>query len=386
MADPIMVGCDMHDRSLLLRYAIGRGEPRQKAFVNDSAGRSKMIGFLLQEAQKCGAERIIFVYEASGLGFGLCDQLHDQGIECHVLSPTLLPKTAKSCKQKTDPKDAQMLLEQLRGHVLAGNSLPAVWTPPQRLRDDRELVRCRIDLADKVTRVKLQILTMLKRRGLARPEWFSGYWSKRWIAWLRETAAKLDPVVTPVLASLVDNYQHYHGQLLELNRHLQKLSKTARYAEAHRNLRKLPGVGLLTAMAFLTEMGDLNRFHNRREVASYLGLCPASFESGETGDRKGHITRQGPSRLRRMLCQAAWSSLGRDPEATSAFKRIQGAKKNQRKKALVALMRKLGVKMWHRAMAAGVSSELTGRGGPHASATVALSGSGSRNGLLGACG
>ena len=54
-------------------------------------------------------------------------------------------------------------------------------------------------------------------------------------------------------------------------------------------LRKLPGVGLLVAMTFLTEMGDLERFHNRREMAAYLGLCPSSFESGETNDRKGRI-------------------------------------------------------------------------------------------------
>ena len=57
--------------------------------------------------------------------------------------------------------------------------------PPQRLRDDRELVRARIDAADETTRVKLQILSLLKRRGIARPQGCGGAWSKRFLAWLR---------------------------------------------------------------------------------------------------------------------------------------------------------------------------------------------------------
>ena len=98
------------------------------------------IQFLLEFARKRRCTRIVFVYEASGQGYGLYDLLTAHGIECHVLSPTHLPKTAKGKRNKTDAKDAQMLLEQARSHVLAGNPLPMVWTPPQALRNDRELV------------------------------------------------------------------------------------------------------------------------------------------------------------------------------------------------------------------------------------------------------
>ena len=168
MSNVIMIGCDLHLRSMLLQYCVGSQTPQQVSCVNDAAGRNKMILMLQAFAEKHGAKRIVFVYEASSLGYGLCDQLCDAGIECHVLSPTHLPKSAKQAKQKTDPKDALMLLEVLRGFVLAGNSLPAVWTPPQRLRDDRELVRARIDVSDEITRVKLRILSQLKRREIGR--------------------------------------------------------------------------------------------------------------------------------------------------------------------------------------------------------------------------
>ena len=359
-----MIGCDLHDRSMLIRFAVGQGEPQQASFSNDALGRRLLLEQLEEVAAKQQSKEIVFVYEASGQGYGLSDFLHEHGIECYVLSPTHLPKTPKSAKQKTDAKDAQMLLEQVRGFVLAGNSLPVVWTPPQRLRDDRELIRARIDVADDTTRTKLQILSMLKRYGIRTPTWYTT-WTKRFVKWLRDTAATLDAVVTPMLESLIDLYELYHVVQNRLDRAIQKLSRAERYRAACDELRKLPGVGLLTAMTFLTEMGDLQRFHNRREVAAYLGLCPASFESGEANDRKGRITRQGPARVRKMLCQAAWVSIRRSEEMGAAYHRIKGGKSNRTKKAIVAVMRRLAIKMWHRAVACGTANELRGRGGPH---------------------
>ena len=110
MSKTIMIGCDLHDRWMLLRYAIDAGEPQQKSFRNDREGRWKMIEWFSELAAKHQIERIVFAYEASGQGYGLSDLLEENGIECYVLSPTLLPKTPKSAKQKTDAKDAQMLL------------------------------------------------------------------------------------------------------------------------------------------------------------------------------------------------------------------------------------------------------------------------------------
>ena len=367
MSKVTMIGCDLHDRSLLLRYSIGTAKPEQASFVNDISGRQKLIDRLWQFAQQHDSKRIVFAYEASQQGYGLSDLLFDNGIECFVLSPTHLPKSAKSAKQKTDPKDAQMLLEQVRGFVLAGNDLPVVWTPPQRVRDDRELVRARIDAADELTRVKLQVLSMLKRRGIAKPSWYCCKWSKRFVKWLGEVATEMDSMVAPVLIGLVDRYETIQAELHRLDKAVRQLSQTDRYRAAHAELRKIPGVGLLAAMTFLTEMGDLNRFHNRREVAAYLGACPSSFESGEANDRKGRITRQGPARLRKILCQSSWVSLRYCEQTKQAYTRIRGGKSNRTKKALVAIMRRLAIKMWHRALSAGVSRELEGRGGPHGS-------------------
>ena len=366
MSKVIMIGCDLHDRSMLLRFAVGQGKPQQVWFHNERLGHVMLVKWLHKLREEHQAERIVFAYEASGQGYGLSDVLHAMGVECYVLSPNQLPKTPKSVKQKTDAKDAQMLLEQVRGFVLAGNPLPVVWTPPQRLRDDRELVRARVDASDDTTRIKLQILSMLKRYDILKPNWYTTKWSKRFVAWLRETVTQMDSVVAPVLESLIDRYELYHAEQNKLDKAIKELSKTERYCKPFVELHKLPGVGLLTAMTFLTEMGDLERFHNRREVGAYLGLCPASFESGEASDRKGRITRQGPSRLRKMLCQAAWVSLRDSEEAAATYHRIKGGKSNRTKKALVATMRRLVIQMWHRARSSGrTPEELRGRGGPH---------------------
>jgi transposase len=125
-----------------------------------------------------------------------------------------------------------------------------------------------------------------------------------------------------------------------------RLSEEARYREPVQALRARPGVGLLVAMVYLTEMGELGRFSNRRQVASYVGLAPSSHDSGET-ERKGHITRQGSGRVRKALCQAVWAALRTSAQTKKTYGRLVGGQAKRRKIAVVALMRQLAIKLWH---------------------------------------
>ena len=235
-----------------------------------------------------------------------------------------------------------------------------------QLRDDRELVRARVDVMDEITRVKLKISTLFKSREIRLVSPTKCWWTKAFIRSLRETLIPtLDISVGTKLRLLLDRLEMYLREQGELDKALKKLSQEPRYRVPCGELRKLPGVGLLVAMSFLTEMGDLHRFQNRRQVAAYLGLCPSSNESGDNDDRKGRITRQGPARLRKVLCQAAWVSVCRCEDAAREYRRIKQGQKSRTKKALVALMRKLGIKLWHKALACGVAAELQGRARPH---------------------
>lgn len=360
MGHSIMVGCDLHDRSMLLKVTVGRRLPGQMSFSNTLEGRDKMIRRLLEMRDSQGADRIVFVYEASGQGFGLYDELHESGIECYVLAPTHLPKTPGRKRNKTDERDALMLLEQCRGYVLAGNPLPTIWIPPAELRDDRDLVRARLETAEANTQVKLQTYALLKRNRVALPDFFTKHrhWTKRFVCWLEETAEGMLNGAAAVLRMYVARHRAFHRELLELDRAIRQLSKCERYKLPCELIQKLPGVGRLTTMVYLTEMGDLCRFKNRRQVAAYLGLCPSSFESGERNDRKGHITRQGPSRVRKVLCQAAWAGVWKDTASRREWERIRRGDPKRGKKAIVAVMRRLAIRMWHIGLSAGVDESL----------------------------
>ena len=349
----IMIGCDLHDAWMRLKIAVGPEKAVSKSFA--TADVLEMITWLKGFAAEHGATRIVFAYEASGQGFGLYDALTDAGIECYVLAPTHLPHTAHGRKNKTDDKDALMILDEVRGFVLAGRKLPAVWIPDPQTRDDREAVRLRLEVGAQRTRIKNQIRNLIKRSKLTLPTWFtkSGNWSKRSLAWLRSLAAgeaeQLGQGIRVTLHSLIDIYQELSRQLGLLDQAVAKLACMPRYARAFAKLKLLPGVGTLTAMVFLTELGDLARFANRRQLAAYLGLAPAAYESGERNDRKGHITRQGPARVRHLLCQAAWAAQRVCPKWKARYEQLKRGSQKRSKIAIVALMRLLAIQMWHTA-------------------------------------
>jgi transposase len=351
MAEFIMVACDLHDKTMVLKIARGRATAEKVTAANTSAGRTRLIEQLRERSQVAGGARVIFAYEASGQGFGLYDELTAAHFECHVLAPTKIARSTQHRQRKTDEQDADQILQLLRGHVLAGNPLPSVWIPDAQTRDDRELVRARLDAAEKGVTIKSQIQGLLKRNRLDRPEHLKCAWTKKASAWLRMVTR--DPAVgastQATLASLLRQWEFLQQEIERLDEALENLARSLRYTAAIGELLKLQGVGLLTALVFLTEIGDLGRFANRRQISAYLGLVPRSYESGEASDRKGHITRQGSSRVRRALCQAVWSRIRQEGADHAAYQRLVKRNPKHRKIAVVAAMRRLGVRMWHRA-------------------------------------
>jgi len=360
MSDCIMTACDLHDRSLVLKLARGTEQPTHRVFGNDRPGREAMKRELLARAKAAGGARIVFAYEASSQGFGLYDELTEAGITCHVLAPTHLPRSPRSERRKTYARDALTILEVLRGHLLAGNELPTVWIPDRTTRDDRELVRARLDAGDKLTKLKVQVQSLLKRHGL-RWSGAHGSWTNLHCRWLADLAeGRCVPEVESgvswgtgaigALGSLMRQLKSLEGEVAILDASIESLAEEPRYAAAARRVDALKGVGQLAAMVFLTEIGDLSRFRNRRQLAAYLGLVPSSNESGERRDRKGHITRQGPSRVRKVLCQAFWSAIRSDPKVHLWYARQVRRNPKIKKIAVVAGMRRLAIVMWRRGL------------------------------------
>ena len=344
----IMVGCDLHDRTMLLKMAQNRGKATMRSWPNDRSSRRKVIEDLRSRARRAGGARIVFAYEASGSGFVLCDELTAAGIECHVLAPTRIERSVKHRRRKTDERDAQRVLDILRAHLMAGVELPSVWVPDCQTRDDRELVRRRLNVAEKRSAVKTQIRWLLKRNGIENSMAPASPWTCEYWCWLHDLGeAYLAGGAGMALASLLRQLDWLSREIELLDKQVRTLARTDRYAGPVAALRAYKGVGLLTAMVFLTELGDLSRFSNRREVGSFLGLTPSSQESGEADDRKGHITHQGPSRVRKVLCQAVWSRLGSVVSEQTAYQRLVARNPKHKKIAVVARMRTMAIWMWH---------------------------------------
>jgi transposase len=291
-----------------------------------------------------GAE-VAMAYEASPLGFGLYDDCREAGIRCWILAPTKIARSVEDRKRKSDDRDATRIFEVLRGHVMAGNALPEIWIPDERTRDDREIVRRRLDVMNKATSVKAQIRMLLKRTRVEQPETVGSGWTVEFRRWLKELPLQRGARIC--LRSLLRQLKSLEQEMEILDQAVQAVAQERRYRYPVVALCRIAGVGLLTAMVYLTEMGDLSRFSNRKEVGGYVGLVPSSKESGESDDRKGHITREGPARVRKVLCQGVWSRVRCDAQEASAYQRIVARNPKHKKIAVVACMRRLAVLMWH---------------------------------------
>jgi transposase len=331
--------------------AVDKEEPEAATYLNTDRGRRKLFGQLKGLKEKHGSKRIVVAYEASTHGFCLYDDCREAGIECFVLAPTKMRKSRGERSSKDDDKDALLIVETLRGHILAGNKLPSIWIPDDETCADRQTVRARLDLGQKLTGVKTQVQTLLKTSRIKKPKKAGNAWSKPYRGWLPSLC--MEEENWPALATLLRQIEALEREIAILDKQIKELSETPRYRDAARALvEEVKGAGLLTSMVFLTEMGDMSRFVNRRKIGAFLGLAPSRHESGETDERKGHITREGSWRLRKVLCQGSWARVRSDPGEAAAYERIVRRNPKHKKIAVVAIMRRMGIRMWHVALEA----------------------------------
>jgi len=331
------------------RIAVNREEGQKKNFAANRSGRRKLIEHLKKGSELAGGAEVVVVYEASGNGFVLCDELKAAGLQCHVLAPTKIERSSKQKKNKNDDVDARRLLDIVRGHYLAGTTMPAVWIPDLQTRDDREPVRARQDLTQKQTVVKTQVQTLLKRQGIEKPEGSGNSWSKAWRRWLQAltTDTRQGWGVRTTLSSLIRQLEFLEQEIDKLDEAMQQLSDTPRWKPVVQAMMKQKGVGLMTALKYSTDIGDFSRFRRGRQVGAFYGLAPSSDESGDNPDRKGHITRQGSASGRQVLCQSAWSRVRYDEQEREVYRRLVQKNPKKKKIALVACMRRLAVRLWH---------------------------------------
>ena len=238
-------------------------------------------------------------------------------------------------KQKTDRQDAQLILQ-----LLVEDRFPRIWVPSSENRDLDDLLWHRHRMVQTRTRVMNQLQAVALNEGLR--------CKKR--LWRERGRQQLESFELGRWASrrrhdLLQLMDQLNPTILELTRAVE--CEAEKCPEAQR-LRTHPGVGALTALAFVLLIGDAERFHCGKQVASYLGLVPLEKSSGNRR-RLGHITKQGSSMLRFLLVEAAQATVRSVPEWRSKYFHLM--QRRGRNTAKVAMARRLAVRlywMWRR--------------------------------------
>jgi transposase len=283
------------------------------------------------EKQIAQGWKIVSCYEAGPFGYGLHRQLAKLGVTNHVIRPRNWDDEHK--RVKTDRTDALAMLTALDRFV-AGNqhALALVRVPTEEQERSRTESRLRQSLKKDLKRLAQ------RGRGLALQYGYrlKGCWygPRTWPH--LEIPDWLVKLLTPLQAAA-----------LALN---QLLKEQTAQIENQSTQPRPKGLGKLTEQIITREVCDPKRFQNRRQVSSYLGLCPGEHSSGARQQR-GRITKTGNPRLRWALCEAAWRLVRFQPDYRLCKKwreQILNPKigAGRRKQLIVALARGFGVDWW----------------------------------------
>ncbi len=266
--------------------------------------------------------------EASGHSRWFERLMGELGFELWIGDPAQV-RARQVRKQKTDRQDAELLLR-----LLLEDRFPRIWVPSYDNRDVRQLLWHRHRLVQMRTRVVNQLHAVALDEGLRRKK---SLWRARGRAELESLA--LAPWSNRRRQDLLRLLDELEPRIAELTA---AVEQEAQQRPEVRRLMTHPGVGAITALAFVLVIGDPLRFPNGKKLSSYLGLVPTEESSGDRR-RLGHISKQGNSLLRFLLVEAAQAATRSDPEWRRQFLHL--ALRRQRPVAKVAMARKLAVRL-----------------------------------------
>lgn len=245
------------------------------------------------------AHTLSFCYEAGPTGYETHRWIESMGAHCVVIAPSLIPKRAGD-RVKTDRRDAEQLARLFR----AGELMP-IYVPAPEDEALRELVRARETAREDVHRARQRVLKFLLRHQIHPPEHIKRRWTKKYRAWLGTlffSQASMQTAFTEYLHTLNEIEQ----RIGRLEKALMEEAATHPKAEMIRILQSLRGIGFLTAVSLVSEIGSFARFSSPAKLMAYLGLVPREHSSGAS-TKRGSLTKTGNGRLRRTLIESSWS-------------------------------------------------------------------------------
>jgi transposase len=310
----------------------------------------QQIAFLDQETGECGEQRLnhsdgeaekfyrdlkqrgVSVrvgLEATGYSRWFERLLAELGIEVWIGNAAEI-KTKRVRKQKTDRQDAQLLLR-----LLLENNFPRIWVPDPENRDLRQLLWHRHRLVQMRTRIMNQLQALAMNEGY---RWKKKLFSEQGRAQLEKLA--LAPWASRRRRDLLELLDRMNPTIEELTATVEQEAR--KWPEVLR-LMTHPGVGPLTALAFVLIIGTPERFLRGKQIGSYIGLIP-SEDSSAGHQRLGHISKQGNALLRFLLVEAAQAAARCNSDWRRRY--VHLAMRREKNIAKVAMGRRLGVRLY----------------------------------------
>ena len=275
------------------------------------------------------------VYEAGPTGLGLVRRLRACGFPADVIAASKTP-VATGRSNKSDRLDAHRL-----AYLSGKGMLTAIYVLTPQEEADRQVLRRRGQVVADLGRTERRIKSLLLQHGVAEPAGLR-HWSRAAVRELRGLARVGE--LGFCIESLLDDFGHGRAQLRAAARKVRELAASERHAEAVAQMRSVPGVGVITAMTFGTELPHPERFKRPEAVGAIRGLAPRVRRSGAT-TKGGPILKTGNAHLRRVLVQASWQWVRRDPAAKGLFGHLVG-ETGCAQKAIVGVARRLAILLW----------------------------------------
>ena len=295
------------------------------------------------------APKLVLCYEAGYDGFWLARLLEQHGIECKVMDPASLQVDRRARRVKTDRIDVEKLLQALiawcRGerHVCSMVVIPSVEEEDLR-RTHRERNRLVRERTAHINRIK----GLLFGQGIRGINVKSRYKTLVPAELVTADGRPLPPRLAREIAREIDRLAQLQEQIREVERERDMASNTCQATEQKRQLLlRLNGIGETTAPILAREV-YYRQFANRGQVASFIGLAPSPYDSGESRRNQG-ISKAGNGLVRAVLIQTAWIWLRHQPNSALSrwfHQRTEGHSKRMRCIMIVAVARKLAIALW----------------------------------------
>jgi transposase len=321
----LYIGIDIHKKSWKIHFCTDLFDGSTLTFPSKP---DVLISYVLKNYPD---HEVYCAYEAGCCGYSAYRSLKEYGWTVYVVNPADIPRPAKQNYVKTDKIDCINIAKQLKN----GN-LQSITIPDIEREQLRSLFRRRIHLVKDLRKLKSRIKSSLLYFGIAIPEEYDNpNWSKDFINWL------IDLKWAYCTAQDTLDSQIYHYRFIDEELRLIS-TKIRAYCRKHLKhdyylLKSIPGIGGITAAAFLAEIGDLRRFNTFKQFASYIGMVPGIYQSGDNTRILGINPRHHHS-LRSLIIEASWVAVRKDPALQSYYRKHIG---RNPKSIIVKVARKL---------------------------------------------